>query len=457
MITTKRFSMKKIYSLATLLLSVSAFQANAKTNGASISGVYPHFNSSGQTTVANMNNSRLIAKSHYVYNGSAFVPADSVNYSYTSNHGGSPSIMDDNDDNVFYDESYSYNFLGNSAYVTQKREQTYDANGMVKSLKPQPYNYTTHTWKDTVMYNYNYQDGLLQNMQMQVWLGQGVNQVVYTNSYIHINSVVLMQTLNSPLHSIQFSYDADNNLIVSEDLQNDINHTVISDIKDSFAYDASGRVIMKRSQMKDLNTGVYNFTANWTYNYGSGVDMESATKEIWVDGSWQTAELHTYSYDADHNMLEDVMQVPGSNGYVNASKIMWTYNSNDQPLKIVSNTWNANTSAWGIAANDYVRHFYYETYVPTGMKNLDKTAMHLNLYPNPATDNVNLSMYWDVPQPFNVLVYDIQGRIMQQWEEPATHDYQKQITLDNLASGSYIVKIVSAKGEQASMILPVHH
>lgn len=451
--------MKKIYSLA-ILLSISILHADAKTNGVSVSGVYPHFNSNGQAISTSSGNSRLVAKSHFVYNGSGFVAIDSFNYTYTTNHGGSPDIRDANDDNVFFDESMSYFFYNGAPFVLQKRVQTYYSNNNIKSLKPQPYNIANNTWKDTIMYNYNYNsDNLVTNMQMNVWLGQGINQVTFNNNYILQNGVELLNTLNSPLHTLTFSYDQGNNdLITSVDTKKNVNNDTIAQTRDNFAYDGAGRLTEKKSEEEDLATSIYHYTESWTYTYnGAATNPQTGLKKIWVNNAWQISELHTYTYDANDNLMLDLNQAPtSSNGYVNTSKTEWTYNVSNQPLTIVSHTWNVSSGSWMIAANDYQRKFYYETYIPTSVANLDKTAMHLNLYPNPATDNVNLSMQWDTPQPFTVMIYDIQGRVMQQWQESPTRDYNKQIALSNLVSGTYVVKIVSEKGAQASMILPVH-
>lgn len=446
--------MKQLYTLAAILLCLEVVPASAKETGVAIQGVYPHFNSTGLTTPIGGNeitNSRLIAKSHYIHNGTKLVPVDSFTYKYNVGRGGSPDRMDVNDDNVNFDTSITYvfnNFGG--AVLYQRRMQTYNAQGLVSSLWPQQRDANNITWQNSRLYSYYYDNVYLTRTNVKMWIGAGWNNSMdYGNYYIYA-PYRLLSELDAPDYKRFFTYDNDGNLTVSHD-QNGAGQYISLD---SFYYDALTRLSSKTLEMADSN-GNWKFTEHWNYVYtGTDSDAQAAYKLVWTNNQWVKSEYHVYTYDANHNLLSDLMQKWNGTAYVNASLTEWNYNASNQPLTIVSRSWN--NGGWNFAANDFARYFYYETFVPTGIANLDKTPMFLNLYPSPATEVLNFGMNWEKPQPFTVAIYDMQGRVMKSWSESATKNYSKEVSLDGFTAGNYIVKLVAANGQQTTKIFTVN-
>ncbi|PZF71688.1 T9SS type A sorting domain-containing protein [Taibaiella soli] len=451
--------MKQLYTLAAILLCLEVVPASAKETGVAISGVFPHFNSSGLTSPSNGNvntsTSRLIAKSHYVYDGSKLAAADSFSYIYSAGRGGNPDWEDANDDNVNFDTSVTYMFKYGYAYPSVRRMQTYNQQGLVASLWPQTWDGSNGDWENSKQYYYNYDNNYLLKTTMKMWFGGGWNNSLdYNNSYIY-SPFRLLAMLNAPGYRRFFDYDANGNLVMSYDQTIQITGASQDNELDSFYYDSVTRLSAKTTQVHDSTTGGWMFSEHWDYDYtGTDSDVQSAYKLVWVNNAWAQSEYHIYTYDANHNMLSDLAKKWNGSVYVNASLTEWTYNTYSQPLTIVSRSWDG--TAWNFATNDFTRNFYYENFVPTGIANLDKTPMFLNLYPSPATDVLNFGMNWEQPQQFNVAIYDMQGHVMKSWSENAVKTYNKQVALDGFNAGNYIVKMVAANGQQTTKMFTVN-
>ena len=101
--------MKNIYSCLLALLVLPSV-ALAKSTGISVPNIFPHYGSGSAGNVVGSNQSRIIAQTYLVFDGSAFVPVDSITYSYSFGRGGQLSTDDFNDNFVSFDESYTYLF-----------------------------------------------------------------------------------------------------------------------------------------------------------------------------------------------------------------------------------------------------------------------------------------------------------------------------------------------------------
>ncbi len=450
--------MKKLL-LLTLTNIVAANLSFAKVTGASVSGLYPHFNSDGNSTTAIIAYSRLVSKSYYVHNGSALLPVDSTRYIYTSGRSGNPEIMDKNDDNVFFDSSYSFSFNSSakSFQNTFRRIQQYDVRNRISVLSHQPKGASNNTWKDSVRYLYNFNsNGELSRMDLNIWYANGWhNNVQYVNSFDANNNIVLM---HSPTYDMYFTYNSNNDLIVSKDAYSSPSQLSQYDKLDSFIYDAQHRVAAQVTQRWDAFSSTWKNSERWEFDYVSaGNDVATAILKEWSNNSWVNKEFHTYTYDAQHNKLSDINQEWNSGSFVNASRIEWTYNSSNQPLSITTNSWNVANSTWSFAAYDYQKNFYYESYTPTAVADINVSNLNISVYPSPASESVNLKLNWIKPQAFNVVVFDLQGRPLMQWNEKATNIYTKQIPVSNLASGNYFVKIIGADNSQTTYPFVVAH
>jgi hypothetical protein len=71
------------------------------------------------------------------------------------------------------------------------------------------------------------------------------------------------------------------------------------------------------------------------------------------------------------------------------------------------------------------------------------SGMELDVYPNPATDFIQLISAFPLDSPFNYLIYDAQGKLVQQSNQSKVTGNQ-QIYIGDLAKGLYYLKIGQA-------------
>jgi hypothetical protein len=65
----------------------------------------------------------------------------------------------------------------------------------------------------------------------------------------------------------------------------------------------------------------------------------------------------------------------------------------------------------------------------------------LKVYPNPATDFINLEFEGIVPSYFNVLIMDMSGKVVYQLDGVESESNQYTLPLNGIESGMYIVKL----------------
>ncbi|XZF14833.1 T9SS type A sorting domain-containing protein [Chitinophagaceae bacterium MMS25-I14] len=437
--------MKKLYLY--FLMMFSSVGVFAKTTENNVISVYPHYGAASHYN--SLVHSRLIAKSHYVYINGAFAPADSVKYIYINNgRGGTPSLMDDGDDNVFFDSSYTTVYPGNTTPVPRlQRIQSYQNDYLVSHLTMRPWNPSTQSYRDSVRFNYLY-DANSCNYQMLLdiaFAGGWNNQVGFNNSF-NGSKQLLATTAVAVGVDIQYGYDGAGNMIAAAtDYE-----------QDSFFYDGQNRMYKSNMQKRPNVNSSWSDSERWNYYYtGSTNDVQYSTKEVFTGGSWQSSEKHLFTYDANHNKLSDITQILNNGTYTDSRRLDWTYNAFNQPTELVSSTWNG--SSWAYAANDYIRHFYYEPFTPLDVHGADLNAPQMTLYPVPVSENLNMAVSWKTLQAYTVSFCDLTGRVLKQYRNESTNYAETLIPVSDVPSGTYFIRINGDKGGVATKKFVVIH
>jgi len=84
----------------------------------------------------------------------------------------------------------------------------------------------------------------------------------------------------------------------------------------------------------------------------------------------------------------------------------------------------------------------YELDVYTGENENQKKADFISIYPNPAKDHFTITTDCKRGQQINIMVTDLNGRLVKQVNEVTDHEqYKKDIDLTNFTSGAYFVNI----------------
>jgi surface protein len=82
-------------------------------------------------------------------------------------------------------------------------------------------------------------------------------------------------------------------------------------------------------------------------------------------------------------------------------------------------------------------------FIKHDVSNLDKP---LNVYPNPATDFINLEFKGIAPSTFNVLVMDMSGKVIIKLDGVHAESNQYTLPLNGIVSGMYVVKLSDELG-----------
>ena len=86
--------------------------------------------------------------------------------------------------------------------------------------------------------------------------------------------------------------------------------------------------------------------------------------------------------------------------------------------------------------------------LPAVSERIDAGEHGLQLYPNPASDQLNVSFNSEVPGPAELQIYDLQGRpLLQRMLTTRSGEHQETIALSGLPDGIYLLRLRTAEGE----------
>jgi hypothetical protein len=450
--------MKKIYSV--YIVSLLALAASAKTTSISVPDIYPHFNLQAIVTSPDAPHIRIIGQTYLTYNGSAFEAVDSTTYSYSGGRGGLLTPDELSDKYTNFDESIIYAFNASSGNYSSElmRRQTFDANNnsvlysyfdwKVQGV-PVPY------WKDSWRYHYDYNSAnMIESCIRQRWIDGGIweDHVVYENIYDANDNV---SEMNANGYTILFSYNVDNKIIQRTDnVSAGWGGPWLSNHRVNFTYDSNGRL---DNYVIQIWNGGWVDSVKLSYTYNAS-DIVAATESLWLNNTWTNSGINNFTYDVNHNRLSDVRLNwdAGQGAYVNAYRTLYTFNSNNQPTKVITSTWDAGGSSWQFTTDDYQLRYYYEAYSPTDVHEVEASKLDMAIYPIPAQNEVNVDMKWETAQPYTISIFDVQGKLWKNFMEPATTTAHKNIGVNDLPSGNYFIKISGKEGQRTQKFTVFH-
>ena len=408
--------------------------------------------------------SRMIGLSSYGYGTSSYVLYDSTAYFYTGSHGG-----DLNRIKKFTTDTL-WNYSGSSFTPGTVLNQTFDGAD----------NIATTTYLNYVSGNF-------------------VKVSLYTNTYnvSHNNTSTLVQNWDPGTSTWKDSlksdhvYDASNNIISNIDYQwstassafvpSTRDTTIflgatakvitffnwssptptgnwVNVLMDTLYYDGSGY------ETSQVSYGWYSISSIWVKNIHELIYNNTMGKPVtdteysWTGTSWKNSSIDNYTYDASGNILTDKAIIWSGTAWVNSLLSSYTFNSSHQMTSVSYLYWDATSGSFNptAALGDAIYYYYYESYVNTGMAPLNNLTVDVNIFPNPANKILQLRINWDKPEPFDVSVYDMNGRIMSSQHEDAITTYNRQIPVTYWPVGNYSVVIKTNSGSTTKQFIVRH-
>ncbi|HMO39062.1 MAG TPA: T9SS type A sorting domain-containing protein [Saprospiraceae bacterium] len=84
---------------------------------------------------------------------------------------------------------------------------------------------------------------------------------------------------------------------------------------------------------------------------------------------------------------------------------------------------------------------------PSSTEDLNRLASNFNIYPNPTNGLLNLQLDLDKPaKDATVRIFDISGRLLQQWRYDNVQREQMQYAVNQLSSGTYFIQLITEDG-----------
>lgn len=399
---------------------------------------------------------RLLAESNYSYDGTNYVPMDSVKYSYGGNRGSSPQPFG-NLENLFdnsYDRADSFRYSGGTWTNYARNSKTYTSNNLDER--------TTETWdgsawKGSRKVTVDYKSSKPDTSRWQYWstFGSGSwredGKIGYTWNGNYPATVTRIGWRfgggggggwRNDYHHI-FTYSSGN--ITSQTIQDwdNNNSQWVNVSKKDITYGGNGPV---KFENRDWSLGNNSFLLQdrGTYTY-SGGRLEKLLEDYTTDNgsTWDNSKEYRYYY-AGSGSLPDTMTEhtwdPFSNLWNNTKKYIYTYNSYGQVTKIVTQSWN---NGWLATSSDDMTNYYYDLH-PTSVAQANALEGSINVYPSPASSALNVQVGTKIGQVLHYSLTGVNGTVVKTWSAVNTGRAQN-VSVDNLPAGNYFMVVHDGK------------
>lgn len=256
------------------------------------------------------------------------------------------------------------------------------------------------------------------------------------------------------------TYNASNNLtLVLHKLFNTSMGTYVNSSEDIYNYNLSGQLTKSLHNNWNSLSGMWNVTQRNIYTYdGSGNTATITHLTPDPSGTLVLSSKDSNAYDGSNNLITSVNMVydTTAKAFVNNTMYTLSYDTSNRPLVYTTQSWNGSSWTYFIG-QDIQTHYHYQLYADTSTAVKDvNNAVSFNLYPVPASAFFNINLDWKTAQPFTIGIYDINGRLVQQWSEKAVKNYHKTIFTSELSSGNYFIKVNSSAGQLIQQLNIIH-
>lgn len=343
-------------------------------------------------------------------------------------------------------EEYYYNHAGDSIIttsyngytkgITRRIYEVYDANkNLVKKVDSMYRSFLPHDPLEVSIEDYSY------NMNNDL--------VIYEKKYSNTFAPSRNYTNGSSYH---YNGNKDIDTVWYTSL-NKISNTTDTNSRTFYQYNGNSLKIEEINQAIISNGIIMQNKTKKEYRYNSQNKLVAKEYSTWNSNAklWAEKNLDTFytlatpAYTEVHVLKQ---WRPLQNGYVNYNRERKTYNSINEIDYRIRDYWDTATKSWTYMSGggDSTQFYYGEYHTPTELAKVSANDRTLQLYPNPVSDLLNINL--DTKTAYTIAIYDINGRLAMQMAE-ANGAAHKTIPVAHLPAGQYILKIISAGGEQA--------
>jgi hypothetical protein len=203
-------------------------------------------------------------------------------------------------------------------------------------------------------------------------------------------------------------------------------------------------------QLIKATTWEYNTSGKFDKLFGVDSNIYTGAGDLvlayrkYADGSIYS---DSNAYDGNHNIIFKERRAL-SGGYLSRYYTTTSYNKYNQPVEQRNYDWHNTTQTWLKSNSIYYSLFTYEEFTPTEVEQFNNSLIgELTIYPNPASHSLRLTISTQQLQAARLAIYDINGRLLRQWNEDLTGTTERIIPVGDLANGNYILQLTTPDGK----------
>lgn len=382
-----------------------------------------------------------------------------------------------------YTYAYTYDGQGNLVNELQKKWDKntqawvnyrhyfygYDANNNKNLSYYQQWNVNTQVWENTyykyeMVYN---NKNLLQKSTSFSW---DANTKAWANSsedtYTYNSDDLVLQVAGITwddkalawVNSYKYYYEYTNKLPTKYTLEMWDGNSNQWMNYDKYTYSYSNNLLSEEIiENWDVNKTSWVNTQKTTYTYSPSQKRTVELGKLWEISSqnWVNNTKITYSYDGNDSMLTEMRQSADANDkskWINDALYSWSYYSNSDLRTDARQSWKNN--AWGyFGANDLQYTYYYEEFEnTTGINRFNTLSADIALYPNPASQVVNIKLSLKQQSPVTITMLNMSGQRVLDVQLHATTELNYQLNVSILPAGMYQCVISTNHGHKMEII-----
>ncbi len=434
-----------------------------------------------------VNSMRLTGESTYKRDIAGYILTDSTGYRYTGKHSSNMKTGVHK-----YDTAANYIDTGKGKEPGRQWLRTFDAADRIATHTAQQY--AAGSWRNNIRYTYTYlpggdYDSVLTerwDTTAKIWKHERLQQYKYKSGVLDSiiwwkpsgsnwvkegRDVYIYNGANLEQHRLdiwndtltqwdiwqqdEYTYDVSGKKVLYISKTIDIPTLMpVNRTKTEYTWDGSGRMALLRSWYWFAAGVKWEGSYEHYYSYTSHNDVDLETVNVWdmTAQAWGPYSRRQHNYDAAFNLLDITEKQFVFPSYENVRKEEWLYKTYNLPTIYRSFLWDG--TAWQQEQGNRTQVlYYYEGYDSTLSITANRMpANNMALYPNPARDAVTLQMNWDTPQPVYIMLYDIQGRMLQRWQVADARNCKQSIPLAGMASGLYILRATDGNKEMTKQL-----
>ena len=334
---------------------------------------------------------------------------------------------------------YSWDSNTNAWFLNQSDTYNYNTNRKLLEYMHDSWNYSLNQWQ-TLRKTINEYDAN-ENIAMHAEYQKYSSENQYEWNRINIS---------------YYAYDA-SNFIIEEIKYSDWNNTTENwDTKKKYDYtnDANGYPVETGIYLWNETTSHWDNDSQLFTTYNAHHDIVEEITQVWETNAWINSERKTLTYNTSNLLTEELQEIWNS-GWENKVRETTVYNEFDNILEYTYEYWYNNQWLTDFhTLLDYDEHqnlihyiysyifdyaegyIYYSEYdVELGLSNYNVDA-GVAIVPNPSNRFISIL---GLDQDANVSIYDIAGKLLLQTSS------KNQIDVSSLAQGMYMVNITSAE------------